>query len=227
MNVRQIIELNMAQGRRVLAEARQRVAELTGSTVFTPEYKTAATTALREQVTTAIQHGLVNARAAAGAAEREARQALERLTVVDDAVLAARVPVLAPLLQAANSRPAVLINAYLHRFEHPVDRRILEEAIGAMLDAVEPTERQQLQELFRQVQQETATRKSPEEQQADAAVDTAQALIGYVEQISTVLLTEAKEALGVPLTSLEAVAHANAAAAVANFPPAAVAGGSV
>ena len=220
MNARQTIELNITQGRRVLAEARQLLTRLAENTAFTPEYKETAAAALREQTLAAVQQGLENARATVLAAERAAQQARERLTAVDETTMAARAQLLAPLLNAAGTRPAALIDAYRHRFEQPVDRRILEEAIGAALDSAEPALRLHLQELFRQARQDTAARKSPEEQQADAAVAAAHDLLGYVEHWSTVLQAETKESLGLPLTSLEAVAHANAAAAVANFTPA-------
>ena len=217
MHAQQVIDLNITHARQLLAAARRQLAELTDGAVFTPEYAEAATAAVRAQTLPAVQRELTNARAAATQAERTARDARTRLLAVDDTAMAARAAVLMPLLHAAASRPAILLTAYRNRFENLLDRRILEEAIDAALDAVPPTERLTLQEDFRRAQRDTAGRKSPAEQQADAAVDAAQALTPYAEQWATVLLAETKAALGLPVSSLDAVASANAQAAVAHF----------
>ncbi len=110
-----------------------------------------------------IERHLESAREIVDAAYAGVTDALDAVRAVDPEDLRVRAAILAPTLVSASSEPARLVNLYRQRHRVPADRRIIEEAALAEIDARGASDSFVFRDEWAAVERELAMSRDPEE----------------------------------------------------------------
>ncbi|MDP9479889.1 MAG: hypothetical protein M3R38_30210, partial [Actinomycetota bacterium] len=172
MDVRRRVYGEVNEAREELGELEARVSAIWADAArFTIDART-------EDVAREIQNGrgrveshLQSAREIVDAAYAGVLVTLDAVRAVDPEDLRVRAAILAPTLVSASSEPARLVNLYRQRHRIPADRRIIEEAALAEIDARGSSDAYAFRDEWAGVEKELALSRDPEELEALSSRD--------------------------------------------------------
>ncbi len=194
MNVEQVMDVRrrvygeVNEAREALGDLEARVGAIWADAArFTIEART-------EDVTREIHNGrgvveahLQSAREIVDGAYAGVTEALDAVRAVDPEDLRVRAAILAPTLASASSEPARLVNLYRQRHRIPADRRIIEEAALAEIDARGSSDSGVFRDEWASVERELAMSRDPEELEALSSRDDLDEVYAYLDNVERVV----------------------------------------
>ncbi|MDP9486382.1 MAG: hypothetical protein M3Q49_11485 [Actinomycetota bacterium] len=188
MDVRRRVYGEVNEAREALGDLEARVNAIWADAGrFTVEART-------EDVAREIQNGrgvveahLESAREVVDGAYAGVTEALDAVRAVDPEDLRVRAAILAPTLVSASSEPARLVNLYRQRHRVPADRRIIEEAALAEIDARGSSDSFVFRDEWAGVEKELALSRDPEELEALSGRDDLDEVYAYLDNVERVV----------------------------------------
>jgi hypothetical protein len=188
MDVRRRVYGEVNEAREELGELEARVGAIWADAArFTIDART-------EDVAREIQNGrgrveahLQSAREIVDGAYAGVTGTLDTLRAVDPEDLRVRAAILAPTLASAPGEPARLVNLYRQRHRIPADRRIIEEAALAEIDARGSSDSYVFRDEWAAVERELAMSRDPEELEALSSRDDLDEVYVYLDNVERVV----------------------------------------
>ncbi len=187
MDVRRGVYGEVQDAREALADLEARVNSIWADVGrFTIEARTEDVAREIAQGRGVVEAHLQSAREIVDASYVGVTEALDAVRAVDPEDLRVRAAILAPALASASSEPARLVNLYRQRHRVPADRRIIEEAALAEIDARGSSDSGVFRAEWAAVERELAMSRDPEELEALSSrddLDDVYAYLDHVEQL--------------------------------------------
>lgn len=190
-------QINRLRGRvfGLVGEARSGVVALAGrvdriwsdTARLTPEARQNDVAAEIAAGRSGVHASLEAARGALGPVRSEVEEMLGRVRSVDPGELARRALILSPIMGAAPSDPSRLVNLYRQRHTLPADRRLIEEAASAEIDARGSSDAYEFRDEWLALERELQTSRGPEELEALSYSDEVDGLSGYLDSVDQVI----------------------------------------
>ncbi len=134
-----------------------------------------------------VESHLQSAREIVDAAYVGVAEALNAVRAVDPEDLRVRAAILAPTLASASSEPSRLVNLYRQRHRVPADRKIIEEAALAEIDARGTSDSGVFRDEWAALERELAMSRDPEELEALSSRDDLDEVYTYLDNVERVV----------------------------------------
>ncbi len=154
---------------------------------FTVEARTEDVARAIEEGRGAIESMLLSARGIVDASYAGVRETLDAVRAVDPEDLRVRAAILAPTLASAPGEPARLVNLYRQRHRIPADRKLIEEAALAEIDARGSSDAYAFRDEWAGVEKELALSRDPEELEALSSRDDLDEVYAYLDNVERVV----------------------------------------